>query len=234
MWVWVNSGSWWWTGRPGVLQFMGSQRVGHDWVTELNWKSLQMVTGAMKLRWLLLGRKAMTNLDSILKSRDITLPTTVRLVKAIVWVWELDYKESWALKNWCFWNIVLENTLENPLDCQETQPVNPKGNQSWIFIWRTDAEGEIPIIWLPDAKSWLIWKNPVAGKDRGQVEKGMTEDETVGWCHWLDGLEFEKAQGVADGQGILMCCSPWGHKESDMTKWLNWTAVILCCLLIHT
>ena len=109
---------------------------------------------------------------------------------------ELDRKESWALKNWWFWTVVLEKTLESPLDCKEIQPVHPKGNQSWIFIGRTDAEVETPILWPPHAKSWLIGKDPDAGKDWGQEEKGMTEDEIVGWHHWLDGHEFEQAPGV--------------------------------------
>ena len=180
-------------------------------------------------RCLLLGRKAMTNLDSILKSRDITLPTKVHLVKAMifssshVWIWELDYKESWVPKNWCFWTVVLEKTLENPLDCKEIQPVHPKGDQSWIFIGRIDVAAETPILWPPDAKSWLIGKDPDAGKDWRQEEKGMTEDEMVGWHHWLDGHEFEQALGVGDGQGTLVCCTPWGRKESDTTEWVNWT-----------
>ena len=146
-------------------------------------------------RRLLLGRKAMTNLDSILKSRDITLPTKVRLVKAMVcpvvnvWMWELDYKESWAPNNWCFWTVVLEKTLESPLYCKEIQPVHPKGNQFWIFIERTDVEVETPILWPPDVKNWLIGKDPDAGKD-WRWEKGMTEDEMVGWHHRLDGHEF--------------------------------------------
>ena len=118
-----------------------------------------------------------------------------------VWMWELDYKESWALKNWCFWTVVLEKTLESPLDCKEIQPVHPKGNQSWVLIGRT----EIPILWPPDAKSWLIWKDPDAGKDWRLEEKGMPEDEMVGWHHWLDGYEFEQALGVGDGQGGLAC-----------------------------
>ena len=148
-------------------------------------------------RRLLLGRKAMTNLDSILKSRDITLPTMVHLVKGIVFpvvmygFWELDYKESWALKNWCFWTVVLEKTLESPLDCKEIQPVHPKGNQSWVFIRRTDVEAETPILWLPDGKIWLIWKDPNAGKDWRWEEKGTTEAEMVGWHHQLNGHEFE-------------------------------------------
>ena len=107
-----------------------------------------------------------------------------------VWMWELDYKESWVQKNWCFWTMVLEKTLETPLDCKELQPVHPKGNQSWVFIGRTDAEAETPIFWPPDVKSWLIWKDPDVGKDWGQEEKGTTEDEMVRWHHWLNGYEF--------------------------------------------
>ena len=107
-----------------------------------------------------------------------------------VWMWELDYKESWALKNWCFWTVVLEKTLESPLDCKEIQPAQPKGDQSWVFIGGTDDEAETPILWLPDEKSWLIWKDPDAGKDLRQEEKGTTEDEMVGWHHRLDGHGF--------------------------------------------
>ena len=119
--------------------------------------------------------------------------------------------------------VVLEKTLENPLDCKEIQLVHPKGNQSWIFIGRTDAEAETPILWLPDAKSWLIGKVPDAGKDWGQEEKGTTEDEMVGWHHWLNGHGFGWALGVGDGQGGLACCGSWGCKESDMTeRELNW------------
>jgi len=108
-----------------------------------------------------------------------------------VWLWELDYKESWVLKNWCFWTVVLEKTLESLLDCKEIQPVHPKGNQSWIFVGWTDAEAETPVLWLPNVKSWLIWRNPDAGKDWGQEEKGTTEDEMVGWHHQLNGHESE-------------------------------------------
>ena len=165
----------------------------------------------------------MTNLDGILKSRDITLPTKVHLVKAMVFqvvmfrYWKLDYKESWALKNWCFWTVVLEKTLESPLDCKENKPVNPKGNQSWIFIGRTDAEAEGPILWPLDAKNWLIGKDPDAGKDWRQEEKGMTEDEMIGWHHQLNGHIFEPTPGDGEGQGSLACCSQWGCKELDMT-----------------
>ena len=139
-----------------------------------------------------------------------------------VWMWELDYKESWAPKNWCFWTMVLEKTFENLLDCKEIQPVSPKGNQSWIFIGRTDAEAETPILWPHDVKNWLIGKDSDAGKDWRQEEKGTTEHEMLGWHHRLDGHEFERAPGVGDGQGSLVYCSPWDHKESDMTEWLNW------------
>ena len=138
-------------------------------------------------------------------------------------MWELDYKESWVLKNWCFWTVVLEKILEGPLDYKEIQPVHPNGNQSWIFIGRTDAEAETPILQLPDAKSWLIWKDPDAGKDWGPDEKGTTEDEMAGWHQRLDGREFEWTPGVGDGQGGLACCDSWGHKESDTTEQLNWT-----------
>ena len=136
---------------------------------------------AMKLRCFLLGRKVMTHLDNILKSRDITLPTKIHLVKAMVfsrshvWMWELDYKESWELKNWCFWTVVLEKTLESPLDCKEIQPVHSEGYQSWDFCGRNDAEAETPVLWPPHVKSWLIGKDSDAGRDWGQ-EKGTTDE----------------------------------------------------------
>ena len=129
------------------------------------------------------------------------------------WMWELDYKEGWAPKNWCFWTVVLEKTLESPLDCKEIQPVHPKGNQLWIFIGRTDAENEASIVWPLNAKSQLIGKDPDAGKDWRQEEKGATEDEIVGWHHWLNG--HEQTPGDSEGQGGLACCSPWGCKELD-------------------
>ena len=138
-----------------------------------------------------------------------------------VWMWELGYKESWTLKNWCFWTVVLEKTLERPLDCKEIQPVNPKGNQSWIFIERTDAEAETPVLWPPDAKNWLTGKDPDAGNDWRQEEKGTTEDEMVGWHHQLDGLEFEQALGVGDGQGSLASAV---HGVTKYWTWpSNWT-----------
>ena len=118
-----------------------------------------------------------------------------------VWMWELDHKESWVLKNWCFWTVVLENSLENPLDCKEIQPVHPNGNQSWVFIGRTDAEAETPVLWPLHAKSCFIWKHPASGRGWGQEEKGTTEDEMAGWHHRLDGHEFEWNLGAGDGQG---------------------------------
>ena len=170
----------------------------------------------------------MTNLDSVLKSRDITLPTNVYLVKAVVfhvWMWELDYKESWVPKNWCFWTVVSEKTLESPLDCRKIRAVHPKGDQSWVFIGRTDVDAETPILWPPDTKSWLIWKDPDAGKDWRQEEKGTTEDEMVGWHHRLNGYGFGWTLGVGDGQGGLACCGSWVAKSrtwlSDWTE-LNW------------
>ena len=146
-------------------------------------------------RHLLLRIKVMTNLDSILKSRDIANkgPSSQNcgFSNSHVWMWELDYKESWALKKWCFWTVVLEKTLESPLDCKKIQPVHSKGDQSWVFIGRTDVEAETPILWPPDAKNWLLGKDPDAGKDWRQEEKGTTEDEMAGWHHRLNGHGFE-------------------------------------------
>ena len=147
-------------------------------------------------------------------------------------MWELDCKESWALKNWCVWTVVLEKILESPLDCKEIQPVHPKLNQSWIFIGRTNSEAETPILWPPDAKNWLIWKDPDAGKDWKQEEKGTTENEMVGWHYRLNRHEFEQALAVGDGQRSLVCCSPWGHTQSDRTERLNWTISSSCCPLL--
>ena len=138
-------------------------------------------------------------------------------------MWELDLKESWAPKNWCFWSVLLEKTLESPLDYKEIQPVHPKGDQAWVFIGRTDAETEAPILWPPDGKRWLIGNDPDAGKDWRQEEKRMTEDEMVGWHHRLDGHGFEWTPEAGDGQVGLARCSSWGRKESDTTEQLNWT-----------
>ena len=136
-------------------------------------------------------------------------------------MWEFNHREGWVPKNWCFWTVVLEKTLESPLNFEEIQRVNPKGNQSWIYIGRTDVEAETPILWPPDVKNWLFGKAPDAGKNWKQEEKGMTEDEMVRLHHQLDGHEFEQALGVGDGQGSLACCSPWGCRESNTTE-LNW------------
>ena len=141
-------------------------------------------------------------------------------------MWELDHKESWELKNWCLWTVVLEKTLESPLN-SKIKPGHPKGNQSWIFIERTDAKAEAPVLWPCDVKYWLIGRVLDAGKDWKWEEKGTTEDEMVGWHHRLDGHEFEWAPEVVDGQGRLACCSPWGYKDSDTTEWLNWTVTYL-------
>ena len=167
-------------------------------------------------------------LDSILKCRDITLPTKVRLFKAVVFPVVIYGCESWTIKKAELWRIdaltvVLEKTLESPLDCKEIQPVNLKRNQSWIFIGRTDVEAEDPVFWPPDVKNWFLRKNPDAGQDWRQEEKEMTEDAIVGWHHQLDGHKFEQALGVGYGQGNLACCSPWDHKELDMTEQLKWT-----------
>ena len=139
-----------------------------------------------------------------------------------VWMWELDCEESWAPKNWCFWTVVLQKTLESPFDCKEVQLVHPKGDQSWVFTGRTDAKAETAILCPPHAKSWLIGKDSDAGRDWRQ-QKGMTEDEMVGWHHWLDGCEFDWTPGVGDGQGGMTCCDSCDRKESDTTEQMNWT-----------
>ena len=146
-------------------------------------------------------------------------------------MWDLDYKESWVLKNWCFWIVVLEKTLESPLNSKGIQPVHPKGDQSWVFIGRTDAEAETPILWLPNVKNGLMGKDPDAGKDGRWEEKRTTEDDTVGWHHWHYGHEFQQTPGAGDGQEGLVCCSPWDHKELDMTEQMNWTK--LKCIKCH-
>ena len=138
-----------------------------------------------------------------------------------VWMWDLDHKEGWRLKNWYFQIVVLEKTLQSPLDCKEIKPVNPKGNQSWIFFGKTDAETEALVLWPPDAMSQFIRKDPDVGKDWRQEEKGMTEDKMVGWHQQLKGNKFEQALGDGEGQENLECCSQWGHKESDVTEQLN-------------
>ena len=171
----------------------------------------------------------MTNLDSKLKSRDITLPTKVHLVKAMVFPVVMYGCESWTVKKaecrridafelWCWRRL-----LRSPLGCKEVQPVRPRGDQSWVFIGRTDAEAETPILWPPHVKSWLTGKDPDAGRDWGQEEKGTTEDDMAGWQDWLDGRESEWTLGDGDAQGGLACSNSWGLKESDTTEQLNWT-----------
>ena len=140
-------------------------------------------------------------------------------------MWDLVHEENWVLKNWCFWTVVLDKTLESPLDCKEIKPVNPKANQSWIFIGRIDAEA--PILWPPDGKSLLIGKDPDAGKHWGQEKKEAAEDEMVEWHHWLNGHEFGQALGVGNRYGSLVCCCPWGCKGSDTSEQLNWTELTI-------
>ena len=182
----------------------------------------------------------MTNLDSILKSRDINWSTKVHLVKAMVFLVVMYGCESWTIKKAEHWRIdafelwCWRRLLRVPGPARRSNQVHPKGDQSWVFIGRTDVEAETPILWPPDVKNWLIWKDPDAGKDWGQEEKGMAEDEMVGWHHRLNGHEFGWTPGVGDGQGGLVCCSSWGHKESDTTEWLNWTELnwIFQCLIV--
>ena len=146
-------------------------------------------------------------------------------------MWELDCEESWVPKNWCFWTVGLEKTHESPLDCKEIQPVHSEGDQSWVFLGRTDAKAATSVLWPPHAKSWLLGKDPDAGRDWGQEEKETTEDGMAGWHHQLDWREFEWTLGVGDGQGGLVCCDSWGCKESDTTERLNWTElkIFLVC-----
>ena len=173
---------------------------------------------------LLLGKKAMTNLDTIKKHKHHfankgPCSQSYGFSSSHVWIWELDHKESWTLKNWCFWTEVLEKTLVSPLESKEIPSVHPKGNKSWIFVGRTDAEA--PILWPSDVKNWLSGKDPDAGKDWGQEEKGTTEDEMVGWHHRHNGHGFGWTPGVGDGHGGLVYYSSWGRKELDMTERLN-------------
>ena len=199
------------------------------------WKQWETILGGSKItadgdcsheikRCLLLGRKVMTNLDSILKSTHYFVnkgPSSqgYGFSSSHVWMWELGYKESWVLKNWWFWTVVLEKTLDSPLDYKEIQPVHPKGDQSWVFIGRSDAKAETPILWPSNEKNWPIGKDPDAGKDWVQEEKGTTEDEMVGWHHWLNGHELEQSPWVGDGQGGLACCRMPGH---IWVTGLNW------------
>ena len=186
------------------------------------------MTATIKLRHLLFGRKVMTNLDTVLKSRHYfankhPYSQSYGFSCSQVWMWELDNKEGWASENWCFWTAVWEKTLESSLDCKEIKPVNPKGNHPWMFFGRTDAEAEAPILWPPDDESRYIGKDPDAGKDWGQEEKGMTEDEMVAWHYRLEEHEFEQAPGDGEGQRSLVCFSPWFAVRHEWTT----TTVIL-------
>ena len=197
-----------------------------------------MVTAAMKLKDTCSRKKSCDQPRQHIKKQrhhfaEIRLNSKLRFFSSHVWMWELEHKEGWALKNWCFWTVVLEKSFVSPLGSRGIKLVNSKGNQSWIFIGRTDAKAEAPILWSPDAKNWLTGKDPDAGKDWRQKEKGTTEDGMVGWHHWLDGHEFEQALGVGDEQGGLACCSPWDRKESDMTEWLSWTELKALCPFIN-
>ena len=194
-------------------------------------KSLQMMTAAMKLKdACFFEEKYDQPRQHIKKQRHYFVnkgpsSQSYSFSSSHGWVWELDHKESWAPKNWCFWTVVREKTLESPLNCKEIQQVHPKGNQSWIFIGRTDAEAEAPKLWPPDAKNWLLGKDPDAGIDWRQEEKRAAEDEMVGWHQPLNGCEFEQAPGDSEWQGSLVYCGPWDCKELDTTERLNWNNV---------
>ena len=189
-------------------------------------KSLQMVTTAIELKTLVPWKRSYDLPREHIKKQwhyfanKSPSSQSYGFSSSHLWMWELDDKEGWAPKNWRFWIMMLVKTLESPLDCKEIKPVNPKGNQSWIFVGRTDAE--TLIFWPPDAKNWLTGKDPDAGKDWRWEEKGTTEDEMVGWHHWLDGHEFEQAPRVGEGQRSLVCCGPRGCREANTTEQLNW------------
>ena len=188
-------------------------------------KSLQMVTETMKLKDLTPWKKSYDQTFQHIKKQRHYLANKCSFSQSYVfssshiWMWKLEYKESWVPEHWCLWTVVLEKTLESLLDYKEFQPVHPKGSQSWIFIGSTDAEAETPILWPSDMKNWLIWKDPDAGKDWRQEEKQMTENGMFGWHHWLN------VHWVGDGQGGLVWCRPWSPKVLDMTECLNWTDV---------
>ena len=187
----------------------------------------------MKLRHLLLGRKTEKPRQHIKKQRHyftnkVLSSQSYGFSSGHVWMWELDHKESWALKNRCFWTVVLEKTLKNSLDWKEIQPVHPKENQYWIFSGRTNVEAETPVLWPPDVKHWLIGKDADAGKDWRWDEKGKKEDEMVGWHHRLNGQGFGWTLGFGDGLGGLVCRGSCGREELDTTEWLNWTELNWC------
>ena len=204
---------------------MGSRRVGHNWVTSLSlsltpWKeSYDQPRQHIKKQRHYFDDKGPSSQGYVFSSLH-------------VWMLELDFEESWAPKNWCFWTVLLEKTLESSLDCKYIQPVHSEENQPWDFFGRNDAKAETPVLWPPHAKCWLIGKDFDIGRDWGQEKKGTTEDEMAGWHHWLDGHEFEWTLGVVYGQGDLACCDSWGHKKSDTIEWLNWT-LLICLMKTH-
>ena len=194
------------TRKPGGLPSMGLHRVGHDW-SDLEEVRRQHIK---KQRHYFVNKSLSSQGNGFSSGH--------------VWMWELDYKESWVHKHWCFWTVVLEKTLESPWDCKEIQPAYPKGDQSWEFTGMTDVEAETPVLWPPDAKSWLTGKDPDAGKDWGQGEKGTTGDEMAGWRHWLNGCESEWTPGAGDEQAGLACCDSWVAKSR--TRLSDWSDLI--------
>ena len=196
-------------------------------------KSLQLVIAAMKLKDACSFRESYDQpRQHIEKQRRYFANKSLSsqgyvFASCHVWMWDLDCEEIWALKNWCFWTVVSQGTLESPLDCKEIQPIHSEGDQPWDFFVGNDVEAEIPVLWPPHVKTWLIGKDSDAGRDWGQKENGATEDEMAGWNYWLDERESEWTPGIGDGQGGLACCDSWGQKESDTTERLNWTELIL-------
>ena len=185
-------------------------------------KITQMVTAAMKLKDACsLGKTLWRKQRHHFADKGL-YTQSYGFSSSHVWMWELNHKEGWMLKDWCFWTVVLEETLESSLDCKEIKAVNPKENQTWIFIGKSDAKAEAPVPWPSDFKSWLIRKDPDAGKNWRQEEKGTVEDKVIQWHHWLNGHEFERAPGDDEGQGSLACCSPWVSKSWTLLS--NWTA----------
>jgi len=222
-WVWANFGSWWWIRKPGVLQSMGSQRVGQGWVTELNWTE--------HWEWESSHRQFVNKWARICSSKAsftkimFVFSQSYGFSSSHAWMWELDHKENWVPKDWYFWTVVLEKTLESPLDYKEIQPVHPKGKQSWIFIGRTDAEAEVPILWPPDVKNWLIRKDHDAGKGWRWEEKGMTEDKMVGlasltWWTWI--WASSGSWWWTGRPGMLQSTGSQRVGQDQVTE-LNWT-----------
>ena len=210
----INSESWFESDTVNLIYLIGSITLRWWWSVLLSTKQINMY-----LRKL-----------SFAEFQSYLLNLLIEIHLNLVWqvhgqMWVFDCKEHWEPKNFCFWTVVLEKTLESPLDCKEIQPVHPKGHQPWIFTGRTDAKIETPILWPPDVKSWLIWKDPDARKDWRREKKGTTEDEVVRWHHRRDRHEYESTPGVGDGQGSLPCCSPWscrvGHNWATELNWMK-------------